>query len=1577
MTDIKKLLDYLKLDTSLIQGKIKSITKKNNTYCFNIDLDNDIDTNTYELLNNKLKEVFDDCNTTCKLTNNNNLLEFYKYFINEYSKSDALIQMFLNVPVTYNNNELNIELDSVNKERTFKLIQNKLINDLDKVGIKINNINITVNTELSIKKQQEELNNLQQVATKLEEKINKSKEVKETKKYTKTLDENVIHGRKINTDIAKLCDIQEEMNDIAIEVEVFDIEGKIITSKDSGKEFKIINMKLTDYTDSIQATLFVNTKDEYDNLLSKIKKGKFYIMRGTFKHNIRTQELSFSPRDINISEKVKAKRIDSAKEKRVELHMHTMMSQMDGVISDEDVINRVADFGHNAVAITDHNGVQAFPHIFKSMNDINKKRQAPIKDKIKELEEKISTSDSYDKEQLTKELEEKKQELKNLEKFKVIFGTEIGLIDDDVNIVLRPNNKSFNQTYVVFDLETTGFNALAGDTIIEIGAVKVKIYQDESDVVKLEEIERYDKLINPLRKLPQKIIELTSITDEMLETAELESVVVKDFKEFVGDLPMVAHNARFDCSFLSAAYKNNDLGKFENPVLDTLELSRALDPNESKHNLTVLAKRYKIEWNEDEHHRGDYDAFNTSKIFVGMLNRVKDHDIKTLDQINNLIDKDQLFKTSRSYHVNILALNKEGLKNLFKIVSYANTTYYYREAKIPKSKLNELRKGLLIGSGCYESEVFSKARSKDDDEMSNIIDFYDYVEVQPPEVYSHLIDRGEIETSTELLNHIRRIIKLVKESNKIIVATGDVHHFNRDDKIYRQIIVNQKVGGTGRHPLNRPEITEIPSQHLRDTDEMLNNFNFLDQELAYEIVVTNTNKIKDMADIYEVIEYPEVPYSPNMDKPGYIIRDVVRNMVYEKASSIYGTPLPVNIEERIAEEFYGANIKSLVINKIKEDNPNITDEELTNILPDKLHEEIMLGYDEIYSLASKKVKKELTEEISDDKFNIKVKKTLGGVIGGGFDVIYYIAQQLVKKSNDDGYIVGSRGSVGSSFVATMMGITEVNPLPAHYICPNCKKSIFEIDGESLGTTYSSGFDLPEKNCPNCKEFMIREGQDMPFATFLGFNADKVPDIDLNFSGDYQWKAHEYTKVLFGVDNVYRAGTIGTVADKTAYGYVKGYCEDKNIQMRSTEIERIAKGCTGVKRTTGQHPGGIVVVPKYKDVFDFTPFQYPADDITSRWRTTHFDYHAIDADLLKLDILGHDDPTVLKMLQDMSGIDFRKIDLSDKETMAIFTGTDSLGIKPNQIMCPTGTLGIPEFGTKFTIGMLQDTKPTTFSELIKISGLSHGTDVWLGNARDLVTGEFKLSTEGIAKVPFKEVIGCRDDIMVYLMYHGLKPFKAFKIMEFVRKGKASKDPEGWKLFEKDMQEAGINQWFIDSCSKIKYMFPKAHAAAYVISAFRIAWFKVHKPVYYYCAYFSKRCESFDIATMIKGYDAIKKKIEELENKTDISNKESDILEVLRVALEASARGIIFKNFDIERSLGNDFVIDGNSLIPPFRAMDGLGGVVAQKIEEEREKKKFTSISDFKTRGKVPTKIVEELINIKSLKDLPESNQLSLF
>ena len=1497
---LQLLLNQIKIDeskrNSFKNGKLNKIVcnKAKDKYVFCLSLNTPLPLNLYEEFNQKLKQRFNVKSIKSQISTINFdidlLTDYYIHFLENYSKEAPLLKMFVNIPLKLDDDNLLIELTNKAEEMKFNSIKKPLEKDLNNAGFKIKVI-----TKINEEK-----------AEALREEIEKEK-TKVIPKVAPKKESPFIMGREITDEATPINLITFEMDNVTVDAKVFGID----IFESSKSNFKIITLKLTDGTDSMYCKIFCREDDEFNKYKKALKEGKYYIIRGYTKNDKYSGEIVLNARDINVSMKEDKVRKDEAERKRVELHAHTKMSQMDGVADEVKLVQTAMNWGHKAIAITDHNGCQAFPHVFNLVTKYNKGK------------------------------EEK-------DKFKALYGTELTLIDDTVDIVLRPSEKKLLETpYVVFDLETTGFNAGGADSIIEIGAVKI----DNGEIT-----DRFDELINPGRKLPAKITELTNITDEMLEGKDNEENAVKRFKEWVGDLPMVAHNAKFDVSFIVMAHSKYNLGEFTNTVIDTLELSRALDTGYARHSLSALVKRYDVPWDESAHHRGDYDAEGTALVFHKILKKLVSRNFETIKDLDKLVSKDEIHKYGTSYHVNILAKNKTGLKNLFKIISLANTKYLYKTPRILRSEIEKHREGLLIGSGCYESEIFRLARSKNDEELSNLINFYDYVEVQPPAVYDHLLQMGDFANKAELLEHIKKIIRVTKESGKLIVATGDVHQIEPEDTIYREIIVNQKVPGGGRHPLAKKDIKQIPSQHLRTTEEMLEDFSFLPKELAEEIVIDNPNKIADMIEIIEVIiDTGGIPFAPKIPN----CTETTTDMVYDKAESIYGKPLPYNIEERLASELYGDE----PFNTIKKLTPkdNLSEEEYQVKIHKRLNE-VMRSYKEGVINLFKEENPNITDE--------EVKQKMTGVIGANFDVIYLIAQKLVKKSNDDGYLVGSRGSVGSSLVATMMGITEVNALPPHYVCPNCKHSIFELDGKPLGEDYGSGYDLPDMNCPKCGTKLNKEGQDMPFATFLGFHADKVPDIDLNFSDLNQASAHEYTKVLFGVDNVYRAGTIGTVADKTAFGYVKGYCEDKGISMRTAEVERLAKGCTGVKRTTGQHPGGIVVIPGYMDVFDFTPFQYPADDVTSAWRTTHFDYHAIDQDVLKLDILGHSGPTKLRLIQNITGDDVTKVPLDDKETMGIFLSPKPLGVTKEQIMNDTGTLGIPEFGTPFTLQMVKETKPKTFAELVKISGLSHGTDVWNGNAKDLID-------QGV--VPFSEVIGCRDDIMVYLMYHGVEPIKAFKIMEFVRKGKASKEPEQWAEYVEILKKADIEPWFIESCRKIKYMFPKAHAVAYVINAFRLAYYKVHKPAVYYAAQFSAEYDDFDVEAMIKGYEAVKQRIIEINEKGyDATNKESSVLECLKVALEALARNIKFKPVDLYKSHYHDFVIDDDgNLIPPFRAIDGLGEVVAKNIVEEREKGEFISIEDLQKRAKLSSTLIEKLRSMGILDGMDESSQLTLF
>lgn len=1534
---IKILLDKINIDETSYQyfndAKITKIKVNSKTNSWNIFIDKDelLPVEILEELESK-KMLLDELASRIEIIFNiknpniDTYLSYYKYLLKILKDDLKVLEIYEDAMKIEDDFLVLVATNEVEKERLLGVLD-KVMNFYKKQSYNFNIDVIMRHEENILEEIQKDLNNIEMPKYEQPQKKEETPQPEKKQFRRETKDPNSVIGRGIKEEPIKIKTLIGEDNNVVVEAKVFGTDY----FESSKTDFKIITLKITDFSDSIYCKVFVRDDEEYKRLCKELKSGNWYKIRGYTKNDQFAKELVLNARDIIKIEKTEETIKDIAEEKRVELHCHTKMSQMDGVIDETDVVKQAMKFGMKAVAITDHNGVQGFPHVFSMVTDYNKH--------LKEGEE----------------------------PFKAIYGCELLMIDDNVDIVTRPNDKvMLDQTYVVFDFETTGFNAGGFDSIIEIGAVKIK-----DGMI----IEKYDELINPGRPLPQKIIDVTNITDAMLEGKDNEENAVRRFIEWFGDCPMVAHNAKFDVSFLEMAYRKYNFGTFTNPVIDTLELSRTLDNTYARHSLSALVKRYEVPWDENAHHRGDYDAEGTALVFYKMLKKLSNRNIDIMTDLDKLVSKEEIHKYGRAHHINLLVKNKIGLKNLFKLVSLANTTYLYKTPRILRSVVNEHREGLLVGSGCYESEVFTQAKSKSDDELSNIIRFYDYVEVQPMECYDHMIQTGDFATKVELAANIEKVVRVTEEAGKIIVATGDVHHLKREDKIYREIIVNQKVPGGGRHPLARNGIKEIPSNHFRTTNEMLEDFKFLGEDKAYEIVVKNTNKIADMCDIVEVIiDTGGIPFSPRVksdDGKSYLdCPVVVTDLVYTKAKDWYGEPLPYMIEERIATELYG----DIVFKIIKERHEDIEDnkEEYEKIIHKELHDEILKGSINIKEIVTDYVKRTSEEELDDKALEKKVKKTLGGVIGGGFDPIYLIAQRLVKHSNDEGFLVGSRGSVGSSFVATMMGITEVNPLAAHYRCEKCKLSIFDDDeGDALGATFSSGFDLPDKECPNCHIPMLKDGQDMPFATFLGFNADKVPDIDLNFSDLNQASAHAYTKVLFGEDNVYRAGTIGTVAEKTAFGFVKGYCEDKELgDMRTAEVERLAMGCTGVKRTTGQHPGGIVVVPDYMEVFDFTPFQFPAEDPTAEWRTTHFDYHSIDQCLLKLDILGHSDPTQLRLIQLQSGTDILKVPLDDKATMSIFTSTEALGVTKEQIMCNTGTLGIPEFGTPFTIKLVEDTKPTTFAELIKISGLSHGTDVWLGNAQELIANNI---------VPFKDTIGCRDDIMVYLMYNGVKPIKAFKIMEFVRKGKASKDPETWKEHVKTMQEANIPDWFIGSCQKIKYMFPKAHAAAYVISAFRIAWYKVHMPVYFYSSWYTSKATDVDVENMIKGYQSIKARIEDIQSKGyEATNKENGQAESLKVALEATARGIKFLNVDLYNSEATVWVAKGdNEIYPPFNAIEGLGDTVAKNIVAEREKGKFISIEDVQKRAKVSQTLIEKMKDMKILEGLPESNQLSLF
>jgi DNA polymerase-3 subunit alpha (Gram-positive type) len=1204
--------------------------------------------------------------------------------------------------------------------------------------------------------------------------------------------------------------IQEEERRITIQGNVFDVE---IRELRSGRTLALF--KVTDYSDSILCKVFLKDKEEAERF-TRMQKGMWVKVRGGVQNDTFVRDLVLMARDIE--EIVPLVKQDKATEgeKRIELHTHTTMSQMDAIATASDLVKRAKHYGHEAIAITDHGVVQSFPEAYSA----GKKHGV-----------------------------------------KILYGLEANLVDDGVPIAFNEQPLDLaTATYVVFDVETTGLSAVY-NKIIELAAVKVK----DGDI-----IERFERFVNPHQPLSQTTTDLTGITDEMVRNAPEIEDVLKDFFAFAGDAILVAHNAQFDMGFLNTGYEKIGLGKATNPVVDTLELARFLFPDMKNHRLNTLCKVFNIELTQ--HHRAIYDAEATGYLLWKMIKDAIEKGVVRHDQLNDNMGKGNTNRI-RPSHCTILAQTQTGLKNLYRLVSDSHIHHFYRVPRIPRSLLNKYREGLLIGSGCSQGDVFEAMMQKSAEEAEKVAGFYDYLEIQPPAILTHLIERELVSDELALREIIRNIVQLGEKMGKPVVATGNVHYLDENDFIYRRILIAAQSG----NPLNRQK---QPPVHFRTTDEMLNEFAFLGEVRAKEVVVTNTHLISNM--IEDVKPVQSDLFTPKIEGA----EDEVRTMSYEEAHRRYGDTLPDIVEKRLEKE-------------------------------------------------------------------------LNSIIGHGFAVIYLISHKLVVKSLNDGYLVGSRGSVGSSLVATMMSITEVNPLPPHYVCPSCKHSEFFEDG-----SVACGFDLPDKTCPECGTIYVRDGHDIPFETFLGFKGDKVPDIDLNFSGEYQPVAHNYTKELFGEDYVYRAGTIGTVADKTAYGYVKGYESDFNHHFRGAEIDRLASGFTGVKRTTGQHPGGIIVVPDYMDIYDFSPIQFPADDQNSEWRTTHFDFHSIHDNILKLDILGHDDPTAIRMLQDLSGMDPKTIPTSDPEVMKIFSSTESLGVTEEQIRCKTGTLGIPEFGTRFVRQMLEDTGPTTFAELIQISGLSHGTDVWLGNAQELIN-------KGTCEL--KDVIGCRDDIMVYLMHKGLDPSMAFKIMESVRKGKGLNDE--WIGI---MKEHGVPNWYIESCLKIKYMFPKAHATAYVLMAIRIAYFKVHHPILFYATYFSVRADDLDIDVMRRGASGILAKIEEIEGKgLDASPKEKNLLTVLEIALEMCQRGFSFQSIDLYRSKATEFVVDGNKLIPPFNALAGVGTNAAINIVKAREEGEFLSKEDLQKKAKLSRTVLDYLDQHGCLNGLPDANQLSLF
>jgi DNA polymerase-3 subunit alpha (Gram-positive type) len=1485
-TDIKKLLDLLNIDDLTIAeyGTLEAleVDPAINAWMFFLAFERPIPILRYRHFMTKLLNLHDtipsiktvDFSIKMSTYNDDDLMDYYDYILDNLIEEDKRLLPLKNYPTTIEGESICIKVPQGSKSA--QMFRTVIETDLKKHGFKAL---VEIRIDEECKSINEEIEKANRVFVKQAETL------VYTTSPTKFIPLN--DDRPVGHDFTPIKDLPFD------EVEFEEFKNKytkpFFTIKGMVSSIEIRQMRnggqaniiMSDGTDSLLVKKRISNPEDV-KFCNEIKEGNEIHVSGFGEYDKFYGEFAITATNMERSVEVvsKTSRIDLAKEKRVELHLHTKMSALDGVNTMEDYIRRAKDWHHSAIAVTDHASVQSFPDLFK----------------------------------LTKETG-----------VKALYGLELVYADDEaITITEGKIDQMLNDaTYVVFDIETTGLSVIY-DTLIEIAGVKIK-----SGTV----IDRFSTFINPMKPISEFTSELTGITNADVQNAPKLEEALQKFYEFSKDAILVAHNASFDLGHIYENYRRLNISSLIQPSIDTLMLAKVVFPDRQRYSLDQLCKFLKVPMNG--HHRAINDAEATHEVFLHLLREVKKAGINRFQDLNLLIDPESVHRYPYPNHINMLVKKQEGLKNLYKILSIASTKYFDRDAKITKSFLNRHRKGILIGSGCRNSHFFEIAMNDSKESLRNAARFYDYLEVQPLSSFSYMSYQMP-NWQAVLQDVIRRIVEIGKELNIPVCATGDVHHLDPEDKIFREIMIaTPLVGGGGYHKLYNE--LEKPNQHYLTTEEMLNEFAFLGAETAKMIVIDNPVMISEEIDVIEIfgkdLYAPTDEFLAEQGVPSIKVK--VETMVRAKAFELYGDPLPLIVKKRLEQE-------------------------LTSIIKHQ------------------------------------------------FSTIYYISHLLVKKSLDDGYLVGSRGSVGSSLVATLMDITEVNPLPPHYICPKCHFSAFkktdedkklginefEKQNDRLFERTESGLDLPDQNCPICGTMMKKDGHDIPFETFLGFKGDKVPDIDLNFSGDYQSVVHDYIRKIFGENYAFRAGTIGTCAAKTAFGMVRDFYKKINeerqsanlppIRVRRAEMERLSKGIEGSKRTSGQHPGGIVVVPNNKEIFDVTPIQYPGDSSDTSWKTTHFDYHSFESNLFKLDVLGHDDPTMIRYLMDLvkkEPMEFpfayaKDIPVDDKEVYRLLSGTEVINLTKEDIRSDVASFGVPEFGTNFVRGMLRDSKPSTFAELVKISGLSHGTDVWNSNAQDLIFGKKR----EFGRIDFKNIIGCRDDIMIDLIDYGMQPTIAFEIMEFVRKGKAPTNPDKWSTYADLMRQSNVPEWYIWSCSKIKYMFPKAHATAYVLMAMRIAWFKLYKPIYFYSAYFSKRAGIFDADVLTNGEYAIKLKLEQIEAEgNNASDRDKNLATVLELAYEMYKRGMTFSPINIHHSHATEFLIskDKKSLILPFIVVDSLGMNVANSIIEARNEKPFVSKQDVRNRTKLSKTLYERMDDLGAFGDLVEESQMSLF